>query len=295
MTCGVYGIFDEETDVCLYVGQSRNIEKRYKRHLYYIKRGKHSRKDFTAWVKSGKGVYLKILEECADDQIEKNKAEIKWFNKLNPLFYGVLPSEKYVTPSVDNKATLVDAVCPFCKTQFKTFASTHGRIYCKIECKRMSKKFKSVAEYPKEADLRQMYVVRKMTTVEIASELGCSQPTVSTLLKKYDIPRRRTWGANTVSRDSTSTEAASYYAECGHEVDKVGRKFCDACLSQRDFTYKIDWPPLEDLEEMVLQNGYVGAGKILGVSNNAVKKHIQSSKKRAISPEALDRSRQSTS
>lgn len=39
-------------------------------------------------------------------------------------------------------------------------------------------------------------------------------------------------------------------------------------------TYKITWPSLEELRQLVNDNGFLAAGKILGVSDNAIRKHL---------------------
>jgi len=39
---------------------------------------------------------------------------------------------------------------------------------------------------------------------------------------------------------------------------------------------KIEWPPIQELQKMVAQQGYSKAGRELGVSDNAVRKHIRS-------------------
>ena len=41
---------------------------------------------------------------------------------------------------------------------------------------------------------------------------------------------------------------------------------------------KIVWPPLDELEAMVLATSFVRMGEKLGVSDNAIRKHIRSEK-----------------
>ena len=96
MTVGIYGIFDAETDECLYVGCSSNVEERYKQHLKHLKYRIHKRKDFVEWyhVNGAKPDLLifRILEECENNDVSKNTLEIKWFSILNPKYYGQKPS-----------------------------------------------------------------------------------------------------------------------------------------------------------------------------------------------------------
>jgi len=46
MTTGIYGIFLEDTDECLYVGQSTDIEIRWSHHRLDLAQGKHHNKLF---------------------------------------------------------------------------------------------------------------------------------------------------------------------------------------------------------------------------------------------------------
>jgi len=38
---------------------------------------------------------------------------------------------------------------------------------------------------------------------------------------------------------------------------------------------QIDWPPLEELQQMIKESSYLQVGKLLGVSDNAVRKHLR--------------------
>ena len=279
MACGIYGIFDVKTDVCLYIGQSRDIERRYRYHLPAIKRGKHSRKELMQWVEVGHSIYCKVLEVCVDEQIAKNKAEVDWFNKLQPAFYGVVPTENYIAPT-GYRTEWFDATCSFCGSVYKKNSGVHGRLYCSPSCGTKSYKFKTVEKYPQEEDLRVMYLEQKMTTTDIAQVYGCSQPTISSYLKKYNIPTGRAPNGTVAKKKSVSNprkaKKFSLLASCGHPVDKKNRAYCDACLEQHyQSQHKIDWPSLDKLLLLVEESGYAGTGRILGVSNNTVKKHIK--------------------
>lgn len=95
MSIGIYALYYGET--CLYVGQSKDIEQRYKRHIIRLKAGTALQK-FNEWFQENncphESIELKILEECEDNDLIKNELEIKWFNDLSPLFYGKVPSLK---------------------------------------------------------------------------------------------------------------------------------------------------------------------------------------------------------
>lgn len=115
MTVGIYGIFDSKTDECLYVGLSKNIEQRWRSHLKELKSKCHKRQDFVEWYHSNGAVKellsFKILEECEPDEKTLNSAEIKWFNKLKPKYYGHKPTVKgHWTQSDATKAKIRSAM-----------------------------------------------------------------------------------------------------------------------------------------------------------------------------------------
>jgi len=61
---------------------------------------------------------------------------------------------------------------------------------------------------------------------------------------------------------------------CGKEICKYGRYgLCAKCYSNQNT--KINWPSLDELISMTEQNSMVAIGKMLGVSDNAVRKRIQ--------------------
>lgn len=49
---------------------------------------------------------------------------------------------------------------------------------------------------------------------------------------------------------------------------------CKKCHGRYAATFKIDWPDTKTLIEMVEKSSYVAVGRVLGVSNVAVRKHI---------------------
>lgn len=85
--------------VCLYVGQSRDVETRWKRHKARLEVGKALPK-FSEWYAnqddSAKEIKFILLEETLADNSILNQAEIFWFRLLRPTFYGKVPSQKDV-------------------------------------------------------------------------------------------------------------------------------------------------------------------------------------------------------
>ena len=104
--CGIYGIFDKSTDVCLYIGQSQDILKRWSAHRKLLLAGNHL-SDFNDWVLEHwiDQLDFRILEKCENIALEKNTLEIKWFNHFCPCFYGKRPSLNEMPPKSSKKSS----------------------------------------------------------------------------------------------------------------------------------------------------------------------------------------------
>lgn len=72
MTCGIYLLRFEGTDK-VYIGQAKNIEKRYVRHIYTLRVGEASDKMNQAYQQFGEPK-LEILLECRLDELYENEA-----------------------------------------------------------------------------------------------------------------------------------------------------------------------------------------------------------------------------
>ena len=70
---GIYAIFRKSDDKCMYVGQSKDVERRKREHF-----GKNSKFNVTDH-------YFKVLEsfESIDNETKLNR-EAYWINELNP-------------------------------------------------------------------------------------------------------------------------------------------------------------------------------------------------------------------
>lgn len=97
MAVGIYGIFDNRNNECLYVGQSKQVTQRWKGHLAGLVNETHIRTEFIEWfVENNKDESIldfRLLEECVNDIDVKNEHEIKWFEILKPRFYARKPSK----------------------------------------------------------------------------------------------------------------------------------------------------------------------------------------------------------
>lgn len=148
---GVYGIFDAETDECLYVGQSVRIPERWQEHLKRLRNGSHKREDFVEWFKKRgqeeSALTFKILEETDESDESLNRAEIRWFNELKPQFYGKKPSmnerwehseetRRKISEARREDGELfifeIERFCPTCDKKF--FSKYPDTTYCSVDC-----------------------------------------------------------------------------------------------------------------------------------------------------------------
>lgn len=79
---GIYGIYNKESEKW-YVGQSVDIDKRFRHHKWGLSNGYHPNKHLlNAWNKYGKDSFeFRILERC--DEKELDEKEITWISKLD--------------------------------------------------------------------------------------------------------------------------------------------------------------------------------------------------------------------
>lgn len=62
------------------------------------------------------------------------------------------------------------------------------------------------------------------------------------------------------------------YCKCGKEIQKTSQQ-CNDCRARDRFG--INYPPIDDLIDFVVEHGYSEMGRRIGVSATAVKKHIK--------------------
>ncbi len=80
MTIGIYALYWEEQDL-IYIGQSVNIEKRFKDHLYKLRTKTHSNyKVLSTYEQYGTPTF-NIVETCTLSKLDE--AEIFWTNEFN--------------------------------------------------------------------------------------------------------------------------------------------------------------------------------------------------------------------
>lgn len=198
MTVGVYAFFDQEGS-CLYVGQSSNIEERYKQHMKQLRGGYHKRTEFNEWFESSEERMLvfKVLKECSNETDTKNYLEIEYFNQLNPRFYGQIPSmnnkfshseetRKRISTSVrknlEELGLYETRACP-CGSDFIALVKKTTK-YCSSKC--VIDDRKSSLDHTTVSELYNS----GLTLTQVGKVLGVSYRTVHYFMVKNDIPRR---------------------------------------------------------------------------------------------------------
>lgn len=215
---GIYGIFDSENGECLYIGQSVRIPERWQDHIKNLKNGSHRREDFIEWFKD-KGqkesaLSFKILEETDESNDSLNRAEIKWFNKLKPRFYGKKPSmneiwehseetkgkistsvRKYIVSSGGTIRSDLPITCPTCKKEF--IPPKANRTYCSVDCIDMTKthdKANRTLGFTPRSDLDEEKIEKLYkdgySLAELAKKTGVSHITIRNLLLDRDVKMR---------------------------------------------------------------------------------------------------------
>lgn len=260
MTVGIYGWFDRENDQCLYIGQSSNIESRKLSHKKLLKDGKHPRQDFAEYYKNKENkddIYLEILEVTENDLDIKNGAEIKWFNLLKPLFYGMEPDKNYYCFTPTEEARKLSAktlsksrekdsyLCIQCNIN-NTFRKDGICISCKdknnqdiIEKKRKYNLDNNV-KY-EDIDIIEMYIAKEMSYREISLVTGISYTQVGKIIKRnFIVPRGH--GAQSKSRfNGLKEKTIKICLYCGKEFSaQHKRKFCsrectDKCKQEEGY------------------------------------------------------------
>lgn len=86
MTVGVYALYWEEQDL-VYIGQSINIEKRYKNHINLLSNSRHSNYKVQESYRLYGRPTLYIIETCST--IELNSKEITWTKEFDSLNNGL--------------------------------------------------------------------------------------------------------------------------------------------------------------------------------------------------------------
>lgn len=74
-------------------------------------------------------------------------------------------------------------------------------------------------------------------------------------------------------KESAILKAIKHCKNCSKRITKVSER-CKSCAAKMQ-KEKIVWPTFEELSNLVKKNGYSKTGRILGVSDNAVRKRLK--------------------
>lgn len=252
MTIGIYGIFDTETNTCLYVGMSKNIEDRWKQHLKMLKNKQHPRKDFVEWFHKSSSteelLSFKILEECEYDEEILNLAEIKWFNTLLPKYYGKKPSVNEKWEHSEETKRKIGIACSGKEPWNKVNKGMSSLVICDFTCLKCGKRIKNIKPQQKfcskkcffekkaqekvdEYDYEYIYDLywnQNLSRPELAKKLGVGRTTVLKIMKRLGIPRRTA----TEGLKSSIERNEKYAEEMSERLKSLPKKVCQYCSKE---------------------------------------------------------------
>jgi len=82
----------------------------------------------------------------------------------------------------------------------------------------------------------------------------------------------------TVTYGNTGARKSRNYCDCGKEISRVSVR-CQVCEgANRTGVYIIAWPSDEELFALVRAHGWSGAGRVIGSSDNGIRKYLSSRK-----------------
>lgn len=239
MTCGIYAIFSEADDTCLYVGQSQDAEARLRQHVSRLRRkSKKSLDSFIEWYHANgcdeTKLRFELVEACADIDLLRNSLEAKWFHVLQPSFYGKAPSLKDTWQMTDEvRAAIANGVTKHyplrdgqvydsegkrkyrlacaSKECGKEFLRDKEQKFCSVSCRGAASAVPGLSQ----ADLEK-YLSAGLTMYEIADVVGCTALTVNNRLRALGltVPVDRTQFTRLIASVDKETLVALYKDEC---------------------------------------------------------------------------------
>lgn len=90
--------------------------------------------------------------------------------------------------------------------------------------------------------------------------------------------RERIWNPTIqkeIFENAAKKRSKSKCIDCKAQIELRATR-CVKCYHKN--TRKIEWPPIKDIEELMKNNSMEKVGRLLGVSSNAVRKHIANNK-----------------
>lgn len=102
---------------------------------------------------------------------------------------------------------------------------------------------------------------------------NCHSQTETFCSKSKTIGRAKLKEKQILQKRKQSLQKQKECLDCNNKISKASKR-CKSCASKLQPT-KINWPPIEKLIEMVEESNYSATGRALGVSDNAIRKHIK--------------------
>lgn len=103
---------------------------------------------------------------------------------------------------------------------------------------------------------------------------SCNAPIEKDVFDEQSKNSKRNRNRNTKTSKSKKIKKSKQrnYCKCGKEIQKTSQQ-CNDCRARDRFG--INYPPIDDLIDLVVEHGYSEMGRRIGVSATAVKKHIK--------------------
>lgn len=160
--------------------------------------------------------------------------------------------------NLDNRIENLTLLCPNCHAQTSTYRGKN---------KKTTKKSIKIVTDEEFKDI----VNESNTLSEVLNKLG-----LIARGSNYKTIQKRLASVGLLEKFQVKNEY-NICCNCGLQIS-AKRKFCtNKCSNKfnaKNHKLKIIWPSFEVLKEMVNSNGYLKTGRILGVSDNAVRKHL---------------------
>lgn len=230
---GIYKIYNKINGHC-YIGQSRNIEKRWKNHICASKNENDVAYNYPLYRAFRKydisNFDFLILEECSIEEL--NEKEIFWISLFKPEYNQTLGGNYKIVPNKLNHEQVLEI-------QNRLIADKEGVLSHK--------------------ELAEEYNVHKDTIRDINVGRTWYNPIFKYPLhySKFDATKPK------------ELKKINYCIDCGIEISK-GASRCQSCESKNKITKK----PLtrEELKEKIRNMPFTEIGKLYNVTDNSVRK-----------------------
>jgi hypothetical protein len=171
----IYGLIDPRTNQLRYVGQTNNLQKRFKEHIYHseLKRSTtHKHNWIRGLVSEGLKPDIEVLDVVSLDQ--SGYWEGWWMNYMEAIGCNLVNSLKVGQTVVHNELS-----------RKKIAEGLRGKKYTKRKfTDHGNKKYDINVDF-----LKSLYISENMTKAQVASRIGVSERTIKHLLKSNGIKK----------------------------------------------------------------------------------------------------------